>query len=94
MGIDLDDGLDVMDIGCSSEPPEDTGRVKTLLVLEVTRSEAEQGYNWKQPEKILRLLDEDTCTEKFCILQEDWEALDVKPGDTVYVSGMHYVLSW
>ena len=69
------------------ESSENEFTVNTVLVLEVLRQEASNGGNLYRPEKLLRLFDEETSQEAICILREDWEGMEVCPGDSVHITG-------
>ncbi|TPX63675.1 hypothetical protein SpCBS45565_g06433 [Spizellomyces sp. 'palustris'] len=60
-----------------------------FLVLEISWSE--YGYaigGCRSPEKILRLFDESTTTERYLHLREDWYSTDVNVGDYIHVLGV------
>ena len=59
--------------------------VNSVLVLEVMRRERQDEAN--RAEKVLRLFDEETSKESICILRDDWETMDLFPGDSVYITG-------
>ena len=59
--------------------------VKPQVVIEVQTKERSDFY--KVNEKILKLFDEDTFQSTKCILREDWEGVNVHPGDLAYVTG-------
>jgi len=59
--------------------------VKPKVVIEVQTKERDNVY--KVNEKILKLFDEDTFQSTRCILREDWEAVNVYPGDLAYLTG-------
>ena len=80
--INLDDELDIADAKLI-KPTATT--VNSVLVLEVMRRERQDQAN--RGEKVLRLFDEETSKEAICILRDDWETMDVFPGDSVFITG-------
>ena len=59
--------------------------VNPKVVIEVQTKERDNVY--KVNEKILKLFDEDTFQSTKCILREDWETVNVYPGDLAYLTG-------
>ena len=87
--IDFDDDIDLPSESCAQRQAslgnEAIFTVKPRLVLEVLRRETENQS--KMFEKTLRLFDEEASQETVCILREDWEAMEVLPGDLVHITG-------
>ncbi|XP_065062529.1 DNA replication ATP-dependent helicase/nuclease DNA2-like isoform X2 [Rhopilema esculentum] len=92
----INDSILNMSLGSDFECPpsspqidslENEFTVNTVLVLEVLRQEASSKGNLYKPEKLLRLFDEETSQEAICILREDWEGMEVCPGDSVHITG-------
>ncbi len=82
LDISINDDFDV--------PEEITTKdttVKSVLVLEVTRQEYHDLSKGTQNEKVVRLFDEGTSTEAVCFLRQDWETMEIFPGDSVFITG-------
>eukprot|EP00794_Sanderia_malayensis_P004887 gene4887-5527_t len=84
--LDISFGEDFDAASLATGRRDDT-TVKSVLVLEVTRQEYHDSATGTHMEKAVRLFDEETSTEALCYLRQDWETMDIFPGDSVFITG-------
>ena len=88
LDISFGEDFDPADVICNDAGHPSETAVKSLLVLEVTKQEYLTAKFGSQTEKSLRLFDEKRSTEATCILRQDWQGMDIFPGDTIHITGL------